>query len=79
MIVSFYGTNCDNPEFYAELEERISEADFENLIIGGCLSVVEPGLVTACNCWSYSEVRGTCFSLAVYQLVPFIITWSGCK
>ena len=29
------GPNRDNPEFYAELEERISEDGFENLIIGG--------------------------------------------
>ena len=39
------------------------------------LSVVEPGSATGCNCWSYSQVRGTCFSLAVCQLVPYIITW----
>ena len=35
MIVSLYSPNRDNPEFYAELEERISEVGFENLIIGG--------------------------------------------
>ena len=35
VIVSLYGPNRDNPEFYAELEERISEVGFENLIIGG--------------------------------------------
>ena len=39
------------------------------------LSVIEPGLATNCNCWSYSDVCGTCFSVAVCQLVPFIITW----
>ena len=40
MIVSLYGPNRDNPEFYAELEERISEAGFENLIIGGDWNLV---------------------------------------
>ena len=35
MIVSLYGPNRDNPQFYAELEERISEVGFENLITGG--------------------------------------------
>ena len=39
------------------------------------LLVVKPGSATGCNGWSYSEVRGTCFSLAVCQLVPYIITW----
>ena len=34
MIVSLYGPNRDNPEFYVELEERISEVGFENLIAG---------------------------------------------
>ena len=40
MIVSLYGPNRDNPEFYAELEERISEVGFENLIIGGDWNLV---------------------------------------
>ena len=35
VIVSLYGPNRDNPEFYAEFEERINEVGFENLIIGG--------------------------------------------
>ena len=35
MIVSLYGPNRDNPEFYVKLEDRISEIGFENLIIGG--------------------------------------------
>ena len=29
------------------------------MMSGMGLSVVEPGLVTSCNYWSYSEVRGT--------------------
>ena len=40
LIVSLYGPKCDNPEFYVELEERISEVGFENLIIGGDWSLV---------------------------------------
>ena len=40
MIVSLYGPNRDNPEFYAELEERISEVGFENLITGGDWNLV---------------------------------------
>ena len=40
VIVSLYGPNRDNPEFYAELEERISEVRFENLIIGGDWNLV---------------------------------------
>ena len=40
VIVSLYGPNRDNPEFYAELEERISEVGFENLIIGGDWNLV---------------------------------------
>ena len=35
LIVSLFGPNRDNPEFYVELEERISEVRFENLTIGG--------------------------------------------
>ena len=35
LIVSLYGPNRDNTEFYVELEERISEVGFENLLIGG--------------------------------------------
>ena len=34
LIVSLYGPNRDDPEFYAELEERINDVGFEN-IIGG--------------------------------------------
>ena len=40
LIVSLYGPNRDNPEFYVELEERISEVGFENLIIGGDWNLV---------------------------------------
>ena len=40
VIVSLYGPNRGNPEFYAELEERISEVGFENLIIGGDWNLV---------------------------------------
>ena len=40
LIVSLYGPNCDNPEFYGELDERISEVGFENLIIGGDWNLV---------------------------------------
>ena len=40
VIVSLYGPNRDNPEFYAELEEWISEVGFENLIIGGDWNLV---------------------------------------
>ena len=35
LIVSLYGPNRDDPEFYAELEERINDVGFENIIIGG--------------------------------------------
>ena len=40
LIVSLYGPHRDNPEFYAEFEERISEVGFENLIIGGDWNLV---------------------------------------
>ena len=33
LIVSLYGLNRHNPEFYVELKERIIEVGFENLII----------------------------------------------
>ena len=33
MIVSLYGPNRDNPEFYAELEERISEVGLKILLL----------------------------------------------
>ena len=35
LIVSLYGPNRDDPEFYAELEEWINDVGFENIIIGG--------------------------------------------
>ena len=35
LIVSLYGPNRDDPEFYAELEERINDVGFENIITGG--------------------------------------------
>ena len=34
------GPNRDDPEFYAELEERINGVDFENIIIGGDWNLV---------------------------------------
>ena len=34
LMVSLYGPNRDDPEFYVELEERINEVEFEN-IVGG--------------------------------------------
>ena len=40
LIVSLYGPNRDNPDFYVELEERISEVGFENLIIEGDWNLV---------------------------------------
>ena len=33
LIVSLYGPNRDDPEFYFDLEERISEVDIESIII----------------------------------------------
>ena len=30
LIASLYGPNRDDPEFYAELEERINDVGFEN-------------------------------------------------
>ena len=35
LLVNLYGPNQDDPEFYSELEERIFEVGFENVIIGG--------------------------------------------
>ena len=40
MIVSLYGPNHDNPEFYIELEERINETGSENIVIGGDWNLV---------------------------------------
>ena len=40
LIVSLYGPNRDDPEFYAELEERINDVGFENVIIGGDWNLV---------------------------------------
>ena len=34
-IVNLYGPNRDDPEFYAELQERINDVGFENIIIDG--------------------------------------------
>ena len=35
LIISLYGPNSDNPEFYIELEERINETGSENIVIQG--------------------------------------------
>ena len=40
MIVSLYGPNRDDPEFYVELEERINDVGFENIIIGADWNLV---------------------------------------
>ena len=40
LIVSLYGPNRDDPEFYAELEERINDVGLENIIIGGDWNLV---------------------------------------
>ena len=40
LIVSLYGPNRDYPEFHAELEERINDVGFENIIIGGDWNLV---------------------------------------
>ena len=39
-LVNLYGPNRDDPEFYAELEERINDVGFENIIIGGDWNLV---------------------------------------
>ena len=40
LIVSLYGPNRDDPEFNAELEERINDVGLENIIIGGDWNLV---------------------------------------
>ena len=40
VIVSLFGLNREDPEFYIELEERISNVDFESIIIGGDWNLV---------------------------------------
>ena len=40
LIVSLYGPNRNDPEFYVELEERINEVGFENIITGGDWNLV---------------------------------------
>ena len=40
LIVGLYGPNRDDPEFYAELEERINDVGLENIIIGGGWNLV---------------------------------------
>ena len=40
LIASLYGPNRDDPEFYAELEERINDVGFENIIIAGVWNLV---------------------------------------
>ena len=40
LIVSLYGPNRDDPEFYAEFEERINDVGFENNIIGSDWNLV---------------------------------------
>ena len=40
LIVSLYEPNRDDPEFYAEFEERINDVGFENIIIGGDWNLV---------------------------------------
>ena len=40
VIVSLFWLNREDPEFYIELEERISNVDFESIIIGGDWNLV---------------------------------------
>ena len=40
LIVSLYEPNRDDPEFYAEFEERINDVGFENNIIGSDWNLV---------------------------------------
>ena len=56
LIVSLYGPNRDNPDFYVELEERISEVGFENLIIGGDWNLV---LDFSLDYYNYKHLNNT--------------------
>ena len=40
LIISLYGPNRDDPEFYIDLEERISKVDIESIVIGGDWNLV---------------------------------------
>ena len=57
VIVSLYGPNRDNPEFYAELQERISEVGFENLIIGEDWNLVLDFTLDYYNCKHFNNAK----------------------
>ena len=62
-----YGPNRDDPEFYVELEERINEVGFENIITGRDWNLV---LDCTLDCYNYKHHNKT---KAQEQVDNFII------
>lgn len=57
LIVSLYGPNRDNPEFYVGLEERVNEVGFENVIMGGDWNLVLNFVLDYFNYKHYNNVK----------------------
>ena len=57
LIISLYGPNRDNPEFYIELEERINETGSENIVIGGDWNLVLNFTLDYCNYKHYNNTK----------------------
>ena len=57
MIVSLYGPNRDDPEFYVELEERINDVGFENIIIGADWNLVLDYTLDYYNYKHYNNIK----------------------
>ena len=54
LIFSLYGPTGDDPEFYVELEERINEVGFENIITGRDWNLV---LDCTLDCYNLSLIH----------------------
>ena len=57
LIVSLYGPNRDDPEFYAELEEPINDVAFENIIVGGNWNLVFPYTLDYYNYKHHNNIK----------------------
>ena len=75
MIVSLYGPNRDDPEFYVELEERINDVGFENIIIGADWNLVLDYTLDYYNYKHYNNIKAQEQLLNLVINLDLLVIW----